>query len=518
MDTTLFITTIWLTSLSMASLASLSSLRVFVFFTSTRFIDCRIILSSHDADSWELRKWRAIILMAVQYILPLSFISVLYSQVIKELRKGSLVRTMHQSSTSSNNSTLQHAKSADQLLGRRFSNPSNGLPGVGVQSGVPSGISSGTPSGVPNGFQSGISNGIPNGIQNSISNGIPNSIPNGIPYGLPQGVHSIQNGTINRGFSHTDMFRVSLDERPEINNNDLDENLENFLENDLKLRSLEHLDDNLNEPATKFTVCACLRRFSLANLPLFREKTRKQTAHSDDLPGRPSSRHESGEKTRHGSHQLGGGRVEKFRQGVRLDRMNDQVIEKVNDKANDRVNDRANDKANDKTIEKVNDRLTNYKLDGDQLARLVNKRLMNGRLMNQRSSSNESHSTFASSQSYHSQSVSAKLNLLNSELDRTKRRLTTMMIIVVLVFATAWLPVHLFHIKQFLVDSYDDFNYCDSSPLYLLFYFIAFSTNTYNPIIYFYFSKELRRDAILVLKSVFANVFKIKKLLKGCNC
>lgn len=446
MDTTLFITTIWLTSLSMASLASLSSLRVFVFFTSTRFIECRIILSTNDAGSWELRKWRAIILMAVQYILPLSFISVLYAQVIKELRKGnSLVRTMNQSSTSSNTSMLQQVRSADNLLTRRFSNSANGLPGVGIQSGIQS---------------------------------------------------SIPNGSINRGFTDTDMFRISLDEKPEINNN-LEDNLENFLNSDLKLRSLENLDDNLNESVsspTKFNVCNCFRRFSLLNLPLFREKPRTPTAHSDDLPARCSSRHESGEKTRHGdcekseSHKSDG-KTEKFRQGVKLD------------------------KASDKS-----DKLASSKLDGDQLARLVNKRLMNGRLMNQRSSSNESHSTFASSQSYHSQSVSAKLNLLNSELDRTKRRLTTMMIIVVLVFASAWLPVHLFHIKQFLVDYYDDFNYCDSSPLYLFFYFIAFSTNTYNPIIYFYFSKELRRDAILILKSLFGNLFPIKKLLKGCNC
>ena len=449
MDTTLFLTTIWLTSLSVAALASLSSLRVFGFFTNRRFIDCRIILSTNDSGSWELRKWRAIIVMAVQYVLPLSCISFLYVQVIKELRKCSLVRAMNQSSTSSNTSTLQHVRSVDHLLSRRFSNT-------------------------------------PNVAQN-----VTHSIHN-----------SIQNGTMNRAFADHELFRISLDEKPEINNN---VNLENL--NDLKLqtelRSLENLE-NLNESAdgpTKFNLSDCLRRFSLANLPLFREKFRK--SHSDDLTGVHEKRH--GERAE--NHK---GSAKSFSQAVRID------SNKQNDKPNDRLSDRSIEQRTDK-IDKLKNGKLEGNVDGDQLARIVNKRLMNGRLMNKRSSSNESHSTFSSSQSYQSQSVSAKLNLLNSELDRTKRRLTTMMIIVVLVFACAWLPIHLFHIKQFLFDSYD-FNYCDSSPLYLFFYFIAFSANTYNPIIYFYFSKELRRDALQMLKSIFGSILNIKKLMKGCNC
>lgn len=70
------------------------------------------------------------------------------------------------------------------------------------------------------------------------------------------------------------------------------------------------------------------------------------------------------------------------------------------------------------------------------------------------------------------------------------------------------------HLKQFLIDTYVDPNYCNSSFLYLFFYWIAFSTFCYNPLIYMYFSKELRKDAIYTLKSLFNNVFKIKNLLK----
>ena len=72
MDTTLFIITIWLTSISTAFLASLSSIRIFVFFTDRRFIDCQII--DNNNNGWYLRKTRALIIIVFQYIIPLSVI------------------------------------------------------------------------------------------------------------------------------------------------------------------------------------------------------------------------------------------------------------------------------------------------------------------------------------------------------------------------------------------------------------------------------------------------------------
>lgn len=359
MDTALFIITIWLTSLSMAFVISLSSLRVFVFFVDNRFISCQIILNS--SDGWSLRKWRAMVLVLVQYILPLSCICYFYVNVIKELRKSNLVRTKHQSSTSSNNQSIENCN----LMNRRISSATT------------------------------VNN------YNSIVNAA-NSLKQ------------------NSNFIESNASKKNLADKSELNNNQKpnDQTKIDNASSQFKLSSLN------------------FKSINLVNLPLVK-KFNKQSI--DDLTAR-------------------------------------QYYAK-------------------------------NKTNNQQLNKILGKKLVNGRQMNKQSS-NESQNTFSSSQS-NSQSVSHKLNLLDSELDRTKRRLTNMMIVVVVLFASAWLPIHVFHIKQFFIDIPQDVNYCNSSFIYLFFYWIAFSTFAYNPIIYMYFSKELRRDSMQTLKSL-KSLFKLR--------
>ena len=351
MDTALFIIIVWLSSLSIAFLASLSSLRVFVFFTSRRFIDCRIILNSNDG--WSLRKLRAIILMIVQYIIPLSCILFLYCKVIKELKRSGLVRKNYQLSTSSN--TLDYHFAINQEFATTILN-------------------------------------------------------------------SQQNGLISKSLTEPDIFKITLDEKqPEINNN------EYFIVNN-------NLNDNdLSRSTKKFNL------FNLVNLRFKFKKNQKQTI-NDFAKTQKFIKHQSPDE-----------RSGKF----------------------------------------VNEKSSN-----------------SSKLMSSKRVSNESQASAPLTNNL--QSISAKLNLLDDELDRTKRRLTKMMIIVVILFAIAWAPIHTMHLKQFLIESHDD-QYCNSSFLYLFFYWIAFSTNTYNPIVYFYFSKELRKDAFFLLKCLFN---KIKQLFR----
>ena len=306
MDTTLLImvlTIIWFTSITIALLASLSSLRVFVFFTQRRFIDCRIILSSSDA--WNLRKWRALILMVIQYILPLSAILFLYVKVIKELRRCGLVRAEHQSSASSNTMSIDR-----YMLNRRFTNP------------------------------------------------------------------EFDYGSIKRTSTfgdQSDVFKICLDKRPETNNN-----VEKFIETDLRLHASNRLfhQTKSDQPSR---LPGYFERINLVNLPLVKQSKNKST--------------------------------------------NDRAAQQPNF-----VKYRSSS---------LKERLSN------QLARVMNKKLVNGKLIkNQSQSSSESHTASIISQKK-SQSVPARLNILDDELDRTKRRLTKMMIIVVLLFAIAWLPVSL---------------------------------------------------------------------------
>ena len=104
-------------------------------------------------------------------------------------------------------------------------------------------------------------------------------------------------------------------------NNNLQENLETSIENELGSRSLEDLNGSAR--STRFKLSKCLKLFSLANLLLFKEKTRKKM-HSNDLAGR----HETGKKTKdcERPEKLSSFKV---RQGAKSDKSSD----KLNDRA-----------------------------------------------------------------------------------------------------------------------------------------------------------------------------------------
>jgi hypothetical protein len=88
--------------------------------------------------------------------------------------------------------------------------------------------------------------------------------------------------------------------------------------------------------------------------------------------------------------------------------------------------------------------------------------------------------------------ISSVFGAANAELRNTKRRLTHMLICVLTLFAFCWLPIHVLHLIQFLFRSFQDEEYCDSTFLYLLLYWLAMSTFAQNPFLYMYFSREIR--------------------------
>lgn len=79
---------------------------------------------------------------------------------------------------------------------------------------------------------------------------------------------------------------------------------------------------------------------------------------------------------------------------------------------------------------------------------------------------------------------------------KSKRKVVKMMIVVVVIFAVCWLPMHLY----FLVASHHppvrDFRYIQQ--MYLVFFLMAMSNSMYNPIIYCWMNSRFREGFIRV--------------------
>lgn len=76
----------------------------------------------------------------------------------------------------------------------------------------------------------------------------------------------------------------------------------------------------------------------------------------------------------------------------------------------------------------------------------------------------------------------------------SKRRTIIMLMIVVLAFALAWLPVHAIHFINFFIFPLVNTK-CNSSTIYILSYWLGISSICYNPLIY-YWSNSIFRDEL----------------------
>ncbi len=78
-----------------------------------------------------------------------------------------------------------------------------------------------------------------------------------------------------------------------------------------------------------------------------------------------------------------------------------------------------------------------------------------------------------------------------------KWRTIKMLIIVVVMFAISWLPLHIIHFIDFYVTPLLP-STCNSSFSYMFFYWLAISSCSFNPFIYFWLNPHFRRSAIKI--------------------
>ncbi|XP_054163911.1 G-protein coupled receptor 83-like [Oppia nitens] len=80
-----------------------------------------------------------------------------------------------------------------------------------------------------------------------------------------------------------------------------------------------------------------------------------------------------------------------------------------------------------------------------------------------------------------------------------KKRTIKMLIIVVVVFAICWLPVNVIHFVDFYGNRLNASG-CNSSTLYLIFYWLGISSCSYNPFIFWWLNHDFRAGAKSVWK------------------
>lgn len=91
--------TIWTVSITMAIFATISSMRVSIYFGSQSFVTCRLLLRPQSPD-WSLRQLRVLILFLTQYVLPFALTTMLYVRVLHELRSCAMRHSSLRSSRS----------------------------------------------------------------------------------------------------------------------------------------------------------------------------------------------------------------------------------------------------------------------------------------------------------------------------------------------------------------------------------------------------------------------------------
>ena len=89
-------------------------------------------------------------------------------------------------------------------------------------------------------------------------------------------------------------------------------------------------------------------------------------------------------------------------------------------------------------------------------------------------------------------------------LDKHKRKTIKMLIVVVVLFALAWLPTHIMHFLKFYTNIIPlEKGKCNSSTFYTLCYWLGISSCSYNVFIYCYFNSDFRLEAIRYWNMIF---------------
>ncbi|XP_076373168.1 tachykinin-like peptides receptor 86C [Tachypleus tridentatus] len=75
-------------------------------------------------------------------------------------------------------------------------------------------------------------------------------------------------------------------------------------------------------------------------------------------------------------------------------------------------------------------------------------------------------------------------------MNKSKKKVVRMLIVIVLIFAICWLPYHVFFLYTY---HYPETAYTDYiQPLFLSFYWLAMSNSVYNPVIYYWANKRFK--------------------------
>lgn len=94
-----------------------------------------------------------------------------------------------------------------------------------------------------------------------------------------------------------------------------------------------------------------------------------------------------------------------------------------------------------------------------------------------------------------SQAIGEETSVQNDRV-KSKRKVVKMMIVVVIIFAVCWLPMHVYLVLQNHHPSVPKFQYIQQ--IYIVFYLMAMSNSMYNPIIYCWMNSRFREGFIRV--------------------
>ncbi|XP_022240173.1 tachykinin-like peptides receptor 86C [Limulus polyphemus] len=79
----------------------------------------------------------------------------------------------------------------------------------------------------------------------------------------------------------------------------------------------------------------------------------------------------------------------------------------------------------------------------------------------------------------------------HKKVNKSKKKVVRMLIVIVLIFAICWLPYHVFFLYTY---HYPETAYTDYiQPLFLSFYWLAMSNSVYNPVIYYWANKRFKQ-------------------------
>ncbi len=90
--------------------------------------------------------------------------------------------------------------------------------------------------------------------------------------------------------------------------------------------------------------------------------------------------------------------------------------------------------------------------------------------------------------------VGDMIDVQRNNLEVIKKRTIKMLIIISLVFAICWFPVNVMHFIDFYIKPLSSGG-CNSTTLYLMFYWLGISSCSYNPFVFWWLNEEFRAGA-----------------------